>query len=330
MSEEQSQDMQHTQHTQDTAVPGAGQRPLRGRVALVAGATRGAGRAIAVQLGVLGATVYATGRTTRERVSEVGRTTETIEETGELVTAAGGEGVAVPVDHLEVDRVRDLVARIERDHGRLDVLVNDVWGGEHLIEFDGKMWELDLDRGMRMLELGVQTHIITSHCALPLLLRTGGGLLIEVTDGTAEANRAYRESFFYDLTKNAPIRMAFNLSHELKDAGATALSLTPGFLRSEQMLDHFGVTEENWRDAVAKEKHFALSESPVLVGRAVAALAADPDKARWNGASLYSGQVAKEYGFTDADGTVPDSWPYFARVMAGEDPGDPESYRLRP
>lgn len=321
MSEEQNR---------DRPVPTTDEHPLRGKVALVAGATRGAGRAMAVQLGALGATVYATGRTTRQQVSEVGRTTETIEETAELVTAAGGEGVAVAVDHLEADQVRNLLARIERDHGRLDVLVNDLWGGEHLIVFGKKMWESELDQGLRMLELGAKSHIITSHCALPLLLRTGGGLLIEITDGTAEANKLYREDFFYDLAKNAPIRMAFNLSHELKDAGATALSLTPGFLRSEQMLDHFGVTEENWRDAVAKERHFALSESPVLVGRAVAALAADPDKARWNGASLYSGQVAKEYGFTDTDGTVPDSWPYFQRVMAGEDPGDPEGYRLRP
>ncbi|MEO3763477.1 SDR family oxidoreductase [Streptomyces sp. B8F3] len=321
MSEEQNR---------DKPVPGTADKPLRGKVALVAGATRGAGRAIAVGLGALGATVYATGRTTRQHVSEVGRTTETIEETAELATEAGGEGVAVRVDHLEADQVRDLVARIERDHGRLDVLVNDVWGGEHLVEFGKKMWEYDLDRGLRMMELGVKTHLITSHCALPLLLRTGGGLVVEITDGTAEANKPYRDMFFYDLTKNAPIRMAFGLSHELKDAGATALSLTPGFLRSEQMLDHFGVTEENWRDAVAKDKHFALSESPVLVGRAVAALAADPDKARWNGTSLYSGQVAQEYGFTDADGTLPDSWPYFQRVMAGEDPGDPEGYRLRP
>ncbi|AZM45646.1 short-chain dehydrogenase [Streptomyces sp. WAC 06738] len=321
MSEEQNR---------DKPVPHTADKPLRGKVALVAGATRGAGRAIAVALGTLGATVYATGRTTREHISEVGRTTETIEETAELATAAGGEGIGVRVDHLEADQVRDLVARIERDHGRLDVLVNDIWGGEHLVEFGKKMWETELDRGLRMLELGVKTHIITSHCALPLLLRTGGGLVVEITDGTAEANRPYREDFFYDLTKNAPIRMAFNLSHELKDAGATALSLTPGFLRSEQMLDHFGVTEENWRDAIAKEKHFALSETPVLVGRAVAALAADPDKARWNGTSLYSGQVAKEYGFTDTDGTLPDSWPYFQRAMAGEDPGDPESYRLRP
>ncbi|AUH43423.1 SDR family oxidoreductase [Streptomyces sp. CMB-StM0423] len=321
MSEEQNR---------DKPVPHTADKPLRGKVALVAGATRGAGRAIAVGLGALGATVYATGRTTRQHVSEVGRTTETIEGTAELATAAGGEGVAVRVDHLEADQVRDLVARIERDHGRLDVLVNDVWGGEHLVEFGKKMWEVDLDRGLRMMELGVKTHIITSHCALPLLLRTGGGLVVEITDGTAEANKPYREMFFYDLTKNAPIRMAFGLSHELKDAGATALSLTPGFLRSEQMLDHFGVAEENWRDAIAKDKHFALSETPALVGRAVAALAADPDKARWNGQSLYSGQVAKEYGFTDTDGTVPDSWPYFRKAMAGEDPGDPESYRLRP
>lgn len=292
---------------------------LNGKVALVAGATRGAGRAMAVALGAAGATVYATGRTTRERVSEVGRKTETIEETAELVTAAGGRGIAVPTDHLEREQVAELLARIEREEDRLDILVNDLWGGEHLIEFGVKMWEADLDKGLRMLELSVKSHIITSHYALPLLVRTGGGLLIEITDGTAESNKAYRDNFFYDLAKNAPIRMALNLSHDLKDSGGTALSLTPGFLRSEQMLDNFGVTEDNWREGIKQEPHFAMSESPALVGRAVAELAADPDKSRWNGASLYSGQVAKEYGFTDTDGSVPDSWAYFTRVMAGEE-----------
>ncbi|MQY11122.1 hypothetical protein SRB5_12360 [Streptomyces sp. RB5] len=301
-------------------------KELDGRIALVAGATRGAGRAIAVALGERGATVYVTGRTTRERVSEVGRSSETIEGTAELVDAAGGRGIAVPADHLEPEQVRAVVERIDADHGRLDILVNDIWGGENLIEFGRKMWEIELDRGLRMLDLGVRSHIITSHFALPLLIRNPGGLVVEVTDGTAESNKGYREQFFYDLTKNAPIRMAFALSHDLKEAAATAVSITPGFLRSEQMLDGFGVTEENWRDGIAKEPTFAISETPALVGRAVASLAADPDRARWNGQSLSSGQLAKEYDFTDTDGSRPDAWGFLARYTTGEKP-DPADYR---
>lgn len=286
-------------------------KPLAGRIVLVAGATRGAGRAIAVQLGAAGATVYVTGRTTRDKISEVGRATETIEETAELVTAAGGEGIAVPTDHLEVDQVRALVERIDREQGRLDVLVNDVWGGEHLVTFGKKTWENDLAGGLRMLELGVKTHAITSHTALPLLTRHPGGLVVEVTDGTRAYNGTrYRENLFYDLAKNAPIRMAFGLGEELREFGGTAVSVSPGWLRSEQMLAHFGVTEDNWRDATKDLPDFGVSESPVYVGRAVAALAADPDRARWNGQSLDSGQLAREYGFTDADGSRPDSWGF--------------------
>ncbi|MGW3560045.1 SDR family oxidoreductase [Streptomyces sp. NPDC000963] len=296
--------------------------PLRGRICLVAGATRGAGRAIAVQLGTAGATVYVTGRTTREKASEVGRTTETIEETAELVTAAGGEGVAVPTDHLEPEQVRVLIDRIDRERGRLDVLVNDIWGGEHLVVagFGKKIWEVDLADGLRMLELGVKSHLITSAAAAPLLTRHPGGLLVEVTDGTQEYNATrYRENVYYDLAKNAPIRMAFGLARELAPAGGTAVALTPGWLRSEQMLDHFGVTEENWRDAAEKLPDFAVAESPVYVGRAVAALAADPDRARWNGRSLSSGQLAKEYGLTDADGSRPDAWGFIIAKEADED-----------
>ncbi|WP_435187692.1 SDR family oxidoreductase [Streptomyces sp. bgisy126] len=297
-------------------------KPLRGRICLVAGATRGAGRAIAVQLGTAGATVYVTGRTTREKVSEVGRTTETIEETAELVTAAGGEGVAVPTDHLEPDQVAALIDRIDRERGRLDVLVNDIWGGEHLVVagFGKKIWEVDLADGLRMLELGVKSHLITSAAAAPLLTRNPGGLLVEVTDGTQEYNATrYRENVYYDLAKNAPIRMAFGLARELEPSGGTAVALTPGWLRSEQMLDHFGVTEENWRDAAEKLPDFAVAESPVYVGRAVAALAADPDRARWNGRSLSSGQLAKEYGFTDADGSRPDAWGFIVAKETDED-----------
>ncbi|QGZ48611.1 SDR family NAD(P)-dependent oxidoreductase [Streptomyces sp. QHH-9511] len=295
-------------------------KPLGGRIALVAGATRGAGRAIAVQLGTAGATVYVTGRTTRTKVSEVGRTTETIEETAELVTAAGGEGIAVPTDHLEVAQVRALVERIDEERGRLDILVNDIWGGEHLLvpAFGKKIWETDLDSGLRMLELGVKTHVITSSVALPLLVRHPGGLVVEVTDGTAEYNTRFRENFFYDLAKNAPIRMAYALAHDLKEAGGTAVAVTPGWLRSEQMLDHFGVTEANWRDATEKLPDFAVAESPVYIGRAVAALAADPERARWNGQSLSSGQLAKEYGFTDADGSRPDAWGFIIASETGK------------
>lgn len=300
--------------------------PLTGKVALVAGATRGAGRAIAVQLGAAGATVYVTGRTTREHVSEVGRATETIEETAELVTEAGGEGIAVPADHLEPEQVRAVVERIDRDHGRLDILVNDIWGGNHLLDFDTRMWDVELNRGLRMIELGVKSHIITSSIALPLLVRRPGGLVVEVTDGTAETNKSFRENFYYDLAKNGPIRMAFILGEELKSVGGAAVSVTPGFLRSEEMLDIFGVTEETWRDAIDKQAHWALSESPVYVGRGVAALAADPERARWNGQSLSSGQLAKVYGVTDADGSRPDVWTYIAEEAAGADPSK-DDYR---
>ncbi|MDQ0944038.1 SDR family oxidoreductase [Streptomyces sp. V1I1] len=300
--------------------------PLTGKVALVAGATRGAGRAIAVQLGAAGATVYVTGRTTREHVSEVGRATETIEETAELVTEAGGEGIAVPADHLEPEHVRAVVERIDRDHGRLDILVNDIWGGNHLLDFDTRMWDVELSRGLRMIELGVKSHIITSSIALPLLVRRPGGLVVEVTDGTAETNKGFRENFYYDLAKNGPIRMAFILGEELKSVGGAAVSVTPGFLRSEEMLDIFGVTEETWREAIDKQAHWALSESPVYVGRGVAALAADPERARWNGQSLSSGQLAKVYGVTDADGSRPDVWTYIAEEAAGADPSK-DDYR---
>ncbi|WP_227870087.1 MULTISPECIES: SDR family oxidoreductase [Streptomyces] len=285
--------------------------PLSGRVALVAGATRGAGRAIAVELGRAGATVYVTGRTTREQVSEVGRSTETIEETAELVTAAGGEGIAVPTDHLVPEQVQALTERIDADHGRLDVLVNDVWGGDHLLVFHQKVWEANLADGLRMLRLGVETHIITTHYAVPLLIRRPGGLLIEMTDGTNAYNGPrYREHFHYDLAKCAPLRMAFTLGEELKEKGCTAVALTPGFLRSEAMLEAFGVTEENWQEGARVEPSFVIAESPLLVGRSAAALAGDPGVARFNGQSLSSGQLAREYGFTDADGSQPDAWRY--------------------
>ncbi|ACY99180.1 SDR family oxidoreductase [Thermomonospora curvata] len=300
---------------------------LNGKVALVAGATRGAGRGIAVQLGAAGATVYATGRSTRERRSEIGRP-ETIEETAELVTAAGGQGIAVPCDHLDPAQVRALIDRIEREQGRLDVLVNDIFGGDHLTEWDTPVWEHSLENGLRVLRLAIDTHIITSHFALPLLLRRPGGLVVEIGDGTTEYNDThYRVSLFYDLSKVAVNRMAFALAKEIGPRGATAVALTPGWLRSELMLDSYGVTEDNWRDALVKEPHFAISETPAFVGRAVVALAADPEVARWNGQSLSSGQLARVYGFTDVDGSRPDAWRYAKEVQDAGKPADVTGYR---
>lgn len=306
---------------------GASDGALKGRVALVAGATRGAGRGIAVELGAAGATVYVTGRSTRAQRSEYDRP-ETVEDTADLVTAAGGHGIAVPTDHLVPAQVRSLVDRIDAEQGRLDVLVNDIWGGENLFQWDTPVWEHDLDNGLRLLRLAVETHAITSHHALPLLLRRPGGLVVEVTDGTAEYNRdTYRVSFFYDLAKTSVLRMGFALGEELGPRGATAVALTPGWMRSEIMLGHFGVTEENWRDALRVEPHFCISETPFFVGRAVAALAADPEVGRWNGRSLSSGGLARVYGFTDRDGSRPDAWRYMVEVQDPGRPADATGYR---
>jgi NAD(P)-dependent dehydrogenase (short-subunit alcohol dehydrogenase family) len=299
---------------------------LKGKVALVAGATRGAGRGIAVQLGAAGATVYVTGRTTRSQQSEMNRP-ETIEETATLVDEAGGRGIAVQVDHLVPEEVSALVDRIRGEQGKLHVLVNDIWGTTRM-EWNKSVWESSLAYGLRTLRLAVDTHAITSHYAIPLIIETPGGLVIEVTDGTDEYNAThYRVSFFYDLAKASVNRMAFALARELRPHGATAVSLTPGWLRSEFMLEEFGVTEENWREATARVPHFAISESPAFVGRAAAALAQDPDVSRWNGKSLSSGQLAKIYGFTDLDGSQPDAWKYLVEVQEAGKPADVTGYR---
>jgi NAD(P)-dependent dehydrogenase (short-subunit alcohol dehydrogenase family) len=299
---------------------------LQGKVALVAGATRGAGRGIAVQLGAAGATVYVTGRTTQSSSSEMNRP-ETLEETAALVDQAGGRGIAVQVDHLVPDQVCALVARIEREQNALHILVNDIFGLTKM-EWNKTVWESDLDYGLHLLRLGIDTHAITSHFALSLMIRRPGALVVEVNDGTTEYNATnYRVSFFYDLVKTAVNRMAFALGHELRPHQGTAVAVTPGWLRSEAMLDAYGVTEANWRDATAVQPHFAISETPTFVGRAVAALASDANVSRWNGLSLSSGQLAKVYGFTDVDGSQPDAWRYLVEVQDAGKPADVTGYR---
>jgi NAD(P)-dependent dehydrogenase (short-subunit alcohol dehydrogenase family) len=303
--------------------------PLRGKVALVAGATRGAGRAIAVELARAGATVYATGRSSRSSgPSEIGRP-ETIEETGELMAAAGGDGVALRVDHLDIGQVRELAGRIDAAHGRLDILVNDIFGGDRYAQFGTTVWQHDLPGGLRMVRMGIDTHLITAHEMLPLLIRNPGGLVVEMTDGTAEYNSRYRHDvgIYYDLVKAAVLRLTMALDHELRPYRATVLAVTPGWLRSEMMLDHFGVTEARWREATAREPHFCISESPTFVARGVAALAADPDVARWSGQTVSSGQLAPVYGVTDTDGTQPDCWRYITEVQDAGRPAGDQGYR---
>ncbi|MFZ5354010.1 MAG: SDR family oxidoreductase [Bacillota bacterium] len=297
------------------------------KVALVAGATRGAGRGTAVELGAAGYIVYVTGRSTRTHKSEYNRS-ETIEETAELVSKAGGHGIAVQADHLQPVQVQELINRIEHEQGRLDVLVSDIWGAERLSEWNVPVWKHSLENGLRILKLGIETHIITSHYALPLLIKNKGGLVVEMTDGTAEYNsNNYRLSLFYDLVKTSVIRLAWSQAKELQLYGCTAVALTPGWLRSEMLMDHYGVKEENWRDAIKGEPHFIISETPRYVGRAVAALASDPDHLRWSGQSLSSGQLARVYGFTDIDGSQPDCWRYIDEVMHAGKEADAAGYR---
>jgi NAD(P)-dependent dehydrogenase (short-subunit alcohol dehydrogenase family) len=290
---------------------------LKGKIALVAGATRGAGRGIAVALGEAGATVYCTGRSSRERHGDglplPGRP-ETVEETAELVTAAGGRGIAVRVDHTEPAEVKQLVAAIKRRHKRLDILVNDVWGGDALTEFGKTFWTVNLDKGLRMLKQAIHSHIITSHYAVPLMLGRRKGIILEITDGDAFY---YRGNIFYDLVKISVIRLAFAMARELRKRDIVSVALTPGFLRSEAVLDHFGVTEANWKEGGKKDPNFLASESPRYVGRAVVALAADPKVKKKSGRVFSSWALAREYGFTDHDGTRP-HWGNFARKKYGK------------
>ncbi|MDZ5077341.1 SDR family oxidoreductase [Nesterenkonia sp. HG001] len=306
----------------DSTPDPTGTRSLEGRVALVAGATRGAGRAIARQLGRAGAVVYCTGRSTAQKPSDYGRP-ETIEETAELITGAGGTAHAVVVDHLDVEAVRALVARIDSEQGRLDILVNDI-GGEAYVQFETRLWEYDLDAGRRLFDTALLTHLNTSHSALGLLTRNPGGLVVEVTDGTRAYNAShYRETVFLDLAKTGVDRLAFAEGHELAAHGGTAVSVSPGWLRSEMMLDHFGVTEQDWRQAAEANRgrtdtvppyEFVISETPEMLARGIAALAADPNRAAWNTRSTSSFELATHYALTDVDGSRPDSWSFITAM----------------
>jgi NAD(P)-dependent dehydrogenase (short-subunit alcohol dehydrogenase family) len=300
-------------------------RPLDGKVALVAGATRGAGRGIACMLGAAGAVVYCTGRSGAGQVSPMARL-ETIEETAAQVEGHGGVGVAVRVDHTREADVAALIARIEAERGRLDILVNDIWGGDAMVDWSTQFWGLDIGAARALVEQAIFSHLITARHAAPLMLRQGAGLIVEVSDGH---HSGYRGHLLYDLVKNTVNRLGYAMAWDLYDKGVTALTLCPGFLRSEAVLDHFGVSENNWRDAIAKDRFFAESESPCFVGRAVAALAADPGVSRKAGQVLFAADLAQEYGFTDLDGRSPAFHPMFARVTAelaeragGLDPGE--------
>jgi NAD(P)-dependent dehydrogenase (short-subunit alcohol dehydrogenase family) len=277
---------------------------LKGRVAVVAGATRGAGRGISCELGRAGATVYCTGRSVRGSPVRPGRP-ETVEETAEMVAALGGVAHWARVDHTVPEQVRALFERVEREQGRLDILVNDLTGDGNVEQ--KPFLEHSLEKGLSVLENGSHSHIITSHYGAPLMIRSGGGLIVEMTDGIDDELRDW--NFYYDLEKATNIRLARSLAHHLRGHKVAAVALSPGFMRSEEVLDHFGVAEANWRDAVAKDRFFQYSETPFYVGRAVAALAADPDVMKKSGQALLSGKLAREYGFTDVDGSQP-IWAY--------------------
>jgi NAD(P)-dependent dehydrogenase (short-subunit alcohol dehydrogenase family) len=281
---------------------------LNGRVAVVAGGTRGAGRATAIELGAAGATVYVTGRTTEANASPMNRP-ETIEETARLVDQAGGTGIAVRTDHTEPDQVGALADTVGSAHGRLDILVNDIWGGDPLTDWEHPFWEQDLQQGFALLRQAIDSHIITSWHLAPLLIQSDHGLLVEVTDGVSAR---YRGTLFYDLVKTTVARLAVSKGADLRPHNVAAVAISPGFLRSEAMLDHFGVSVDKWRDAISQDEHFAYSETPHYLGRAIAALAADPDRMRHSGTTTATWELYEEYGFTDLDGTQPD-WGRHAR-----------------
>ena len=293
-------------------------KPLSGKIALVAGATRGAGRGIACMLGEAGATVYCTGRSTRDQLASGAKRKETIEETAEMVDQFGGKGIWVRVDHRMEDEVRALCGRIQVEQGRLDILVNDIWGGEKLVEWGKPFWELDIQQGFRMLETAIHTHILTSRYAVPLMISQKSGLVVEITDGDMFS---YKGNLFYDLVKSSVIRLAFGMAEELRKHQIAAVALTPGFLRSEAMLDYFGVSESNWQDAIEQDPHYSESETPYYVGRALASLAADPDVFQKTGSVLSSWNLAQEYGLKDMDGRQPNWGKYFEEKLGDTDIG---------
>ena len=288
-------------------------KPLAAKIAVVAGATRGAGRGIATMLGEAGATVVCTGRSTRGNPATAGRP-ETIEETAELVTAAGGVGVAIRVDHATADEVRALFERVERDFNHLDILVNDIWGGDELTEWGNPFWKLDPAKGLRMQELAVQTHILTARFGAPLMVRQKSGLIVEITDGM---HLDYRGNFFYDLAKISAIRIAYAMAVELRRHNVVALALTPGFLRSEAMLDGFGVTEANWRDATAMNPDFAESETPVYVGRALRGTRHGPERRVQGGQGLLELDTRARVRLPRCGRPPAGLGGYFARMVAG-------------
>jgi len=303
---------------------------LAGHVALVAGATRGAGRAIAVELARAGAFVYATGRSSRASGPSDMDRPETIEETGDLMAAAGGQGSALRVDHLDPRAVRALVDRIRSEQGRLDVLVNDIFGGDRYAQWAVPLWEHELDGGLRMLRMGIETHVITAALALPLLLESRSGLVVEMTDGTSEANAGDRPGvgFYYDFVKAGVDRLVRNFARDLRGTSVGAVGVTPGWLRSERMLEGLGVTEETWREVCKEEPAFGISESPSYVARGVCALAADEDRGRFAGRVVTARQLADAYDLTDVDGSRPDCWGLIADHGWSEaDPRVIERYR---
>jgi len=278
--------------------------PLEGQVALVAGATRAAGRGIAQELAAAGAKVYCTGRSTRGAAATPGRP-ETIEETAELIEAAGGAAVALRVDHTREDEVEALAARLKADEGRLDILVNDIWGGDDLVQWGAPFWKQDIAVMRTLVDRATLSHWITARYCVPMMVEANRGLIVEVTDG---ANPGYRGQLLYDFIKAGLIRLAYAMAWDLATTRVTALALSPGFLRSEAMLERFGVSEPNWRDGAASDPDFAASETPRYVGRAIAALAADPNLRAKAGGAYFAADLADEYGFTDLDGSRPHFW----------------------
>lgn len=332
------------------AVEGSGQA-LGGQVALVAGATRGVGRGIALALGEAGAIVYCTGRSSRasaktsaaHQKSRLKRTAgghtklwpveyyakrpETVEETAELVTERGGRGIAVAVDHLQIEQVEKLVERIRKEQGKLHILVNDISESAEYV-FGEPFWKIDLPRGFAMFQNAIYTHVITSRYAAPLMIETAKegspGLIVEIGDGDSYV---YRGHLIFDMIKTGVIRLAFAMARELRRKNVAAVALTPGFLRSEVMLERFGVTEANWRDAVKKHPDYAVSETPLFAGRAVAALAADSEIMKKSGRVFSSWGLSDEYRFVDADGSSPHWGRHFeAKYGKSLKPCDEEFY----